>query len=340
MFDWLKPYSLIEFREEERRTFPPDRYRFGKKETVEKTADNMTALGQYFTAAAMAMGLSEQEYEHMVVDLPAPDEDIKRLILTEIAPHFTQVQQNVEVDNTPLIRMQGLRREAKPLFARTVTEALPIIQDLYRQPGRQEQQYKERRTILHYPVNTGRLKPYEPERPEELEGLKNLLTKAFIESGKEFNIVPSGWRFDEELCESPALRFLGSFVPAIGLYVDDNTCEVVMLQLARQDMKHPIILRKEKPGQTRIKDSFLYFYISGGLVYVIDLRDQTPVEQWEDLKSCLLFHLDPDTRFSEFDHTSSVQVREGISLLFSLDTIRGMVETVNRCIQPDWRADK
>lgn len=340
MFDWLKPYSLIEFREEERRTFPPSRFRFGKKEIANKTADIMTALGQYFTAAAMAMGLSEQEYEHMVVDLPAPDEDTKRLILAEIAPHFTQVQQNVEADDTAVIRMQGLRREAKPLFARTVTETLPIIKDLYRHPGRQEQLYKERRTILHYPVDTDRLKPYEPERPDELDGLKKLLTKAFIESGREFNLIPSGWSFDAELCESPALRFFGSFVPAIGLYVDDDTLEVVMLQLTGQDMKHPVILRKEKPGQTRTVDSFLYFYLSEGLVYVIDLRDQAPIEQWKDLKSCLLFQLDPDTRFSEFDHTSGVQVREGISLLFKQDTIRGMVETVNRYIQPDWRSDR
>lgn len=322
MIDWLKSFSLIEFQKEERHTFPRGQFEIKKMDAVNNTAD-MTAMGQYFAAATVWLS------EHVMIELPAQDEDAKRLILDEVAPHFANVQQ-VKTDGLEAIRMQGLKPTSKDLFQQTVTEALPIVKDLYRYQGINKQHHQGGRTILLYPVDTGKLEPFEPD---ELQRLRTLLSKAFIEPDKEFNIMPLGWSFDSSLRESIALRFYGSFVPSVTLYVDGDTQEVVLIRLAGRDVKHPVILRQEEPGHTRIAESFLYLYLSGGLVYVIDLRDQATIEKWDDLKSCRLFQLEADMRFSEFDHTSGSKVKEGVGLIFDQDSTRTMMETVNRHIR-------
>lgn len=325
MFKWIKNYSLIEFREEERHEFRHHDFRMEKLDSI-KMPDRMTALGQYFAAAGIWLS------EHVMIELPVQDDETKLLILDQVAPHFAHVQRILPDNDRESIRMQNLKPESIALFHRTITGAWPVVEDLYRHHGNKEQLREGRRTLLRYTIENSRLEPYEPE---ELDDFKKLLVSTYLKPGKEFNIIPLGWKFEPDLVDSIALRFFCGFVPAITLFVDEDTKKVVMLQLTGQDVKLHILIRREDPGQTRVADSFLYLYLTRGLVYVVDLQDQAPVEHWDELKSCTLFQLEADMRFSEFDHTSGERVREGIGLLLDQDTIREMIEKVNRHCRVD-----
>lgn len=323
MWDWIKGYSLIDIQDEGRHDFPHLDFQIEKIAAADTTG-GMTALGQYFVAAGIWLA------ENVMIEIPVHDEETRRLILEQIAPHFAQVQRVTQAHEAETIRLQHLRPESKDLFHRTKTAVLPILEDIYRQPGAQEEQREGRRTLLYYTVESGKLEPYPSEAWQELKDVKELLTRAYLHPGGQFGILPSGWTLNAALSHSIALRFFGSFIPAITVCVDADTTEIVMLQFTNQPIKHPVLIAREEFGQTRRVDSFLYYYLSGGLVYVIDLQDQPPIEHWAELESCTLFRMGAGIRFSQFDHASGEQVREGLSLIFDPDTLRTIIQTVNQ----------
>lgn len=327
MFDWIKGYSLIEVQDETEYDLTDHRFQMDKLDAV-ATTTRMTALGQYYVEATIRLS------EHMVIDIPVPDEESRRLVLEQIAPHYARVHRVRVAGETEVIRMQELRPEAKVMSKHTHTAVLPLIEDIYRHPIVQEQPRQGIRNLLYYTIANDKLTPYNPMERHELDDLQELLTRAFLRSGSGFNMAPVGWTFDANLPQSIALRFYSSFIPVTTVCVDADTAEIVMLQFTNQPIKHPVVITREEFGQTRRVDSFLYYYLSGGLVYVIDLQDQPPIEHWAELKSCTLFRMGADIRFSQFDHASGEQVREGLSLLFDQDTRRTIIETINQfCTQ-------
>lgn len=323
MEKWIKGYSLIEVREEAEYDLTDHRFQMDKLDTG-AAATRMTAVGQYYVEASIRLS------EHMVIDIPVPDEECRRIVLEQIAPHYARVHRVTVAGEAEVIRMQELRPEAKVMSKHTHTAVLPLIEDIYRHPPVQEQPRQGIRNLLYYTMDNDKLAPYNPKERHELDDLQELLTRAFLRPGSEFNMAPVGWTFDAALPQSIALRFYSSFIPAITVCVDADTAEIIMLQFTDQPIKHPVVIAREEFGQTRRVDSFLYICLNGGLVYVIDLRDQPPIEHWAELKSCTLLRMGADVRFSHFDHTAGEPVREGLSLIFDPDTLRTIIQTVNR----------
>lgn len=320
MINWIKPASLIEYRQEEPMNVNHPDFRM---ERVDDLPDptSMTALGQFYAAACLGHS------DSVVIDLPVPDSETEQLILNEIASHFADVRR-ISVENEGnSIRMMQLKPGSRLLCEAAVMGAMPIFKDLYRHSSTVSLYQGKRRTLLLFSIETSRLEPYVDE---DLNPLNHLLCKAYLNSGKEYNVTPRGWILNEDLCESIALRFFAGFSPSITLYVDEDTNEVVMLRLAREPHLHTVLIREEEPGQTRVMDSFLYLYISGGTVYVIQMQSQSPIRQWEDLNACTLYQLEPGERFADFDHSSAEPMREGMFLLFDQDTRDQMVEAVNK----------
>lgn len=319
MFDWIKPYSLIEYRQEEQYNLSHHDFQIKNLEANRalQPAAAMTALGQYFTAASIWLN------DQICIELEVPDDETELLVLAQVAPHFTDVKSIVE-EKGKFLRMSHIRPESRVLFGQSDTGALPIVRDLYRYPRIDQWHQQKKRNPVHYSLDASRLEPYEAK---DLADLQVLLA---IERGKEFNILPLGWTFDARLRESVALRFFAGIIPAVTLIVDADTNEVMMLQLSKEPFMHPVFIRQEEPGQTRVTDSFLYLYLKGGLVYVIDLQGQCPIQQWNDLKACALYQLRTGERFADFSHVRGERVGEGIGLLFDQDFIHVLVDTVNR----------
>jgi hypothetical protein len=321
MLDLIKPYNLIEYRREEYLDLAHHDFRIERIDTLSQPVSRMTALGQYFTAACI--WLSDQ----MMIELPAPDDEIKSLILDQVAPHFTEIKMVVAEKEGETIRLQHIKPESKLLFNQADTGAMPIVRDLYRHRGIDQWQQQFKRTLVKFSVDTSKLKP---SFTEDLQDLTLLLTRAFLEPGEEYTLMPLGWVLDDQLQESAALLFFASIFPFVSLEVDAATNEIILLQLSKKPFTHQVILREEEANQTRIVDSFLYLYLDRGLVYVVDMSGQAAVEDLKDLKHCTLYQMGAEQRFASFDHWRSERVPDGIGLLFDKDTISLLVDTVNR----------
>ncbi|MCM3702092.1 hypothetical protein [Paenibacillus macerans] len=321
MMDWIRGSSLIEYVGEERMVFDSPDFRMEKVD-LNRIPQTMTALGQFFTVASLWV-----EPDTMVI-LPAEDEEMHNLVVDQLAVHFEKVRYLIRGDKVEEVNMQRLKKGSAELFGAADTGIFPVLKDLYREPRPTERQWS-RKSLLYYTVETGRLQAYDASGTEDI---KRFLQKAYFDRGESFVLQPLGWTFEEDLRESVALRFFAGFVPFLTLIVDGDTHEVLSLELSGDEVIHSVQLTGANLLVPRRHKNCLYFDLGQGLVYVVYLDGQPPVNSWQDLKKCVLFQLAEHEKFADFDHERAEQVPEGVSILLDQGSIPSLLDTVNRVL--------
>ncbi|OKP88452.1 hypothetical protein [Paenibacillus sp. P32E] len=323
MYEWIKGYSRVEYSEQ------AERLDFGKRSSfrmekmeLESSPSGMTAAAQYFTAGNAWLS------EVYRIGIPAQDERIRQLILTEIAPHFADVKQCIREGSVETIYLQELKPESRQLFGDTQTGILPVLEDLYRHHDMSDRISGGKRTIINYMVNPDALEPYEAP---DTETLQNLLKIAYSDlPDGEYNVMPLGWFFDENLRHSAALRFFAGFVPHLMLRVDEDTGEVILLQMSGKEFARKVLLNSARPQPPRRKDSHLYVDMGHRVVYAIDLSGQYPVSNWQELTEKQAYWLKEGMNFNDFNHETAEPVPANIGFFYDQDSIQSIVDRINQ----------
>lgn len=326
MYNWIQNYTKLEYlTEEEPYDFgfaAENRPRIHRLEPQPQPAI-MSALAQYFIAASAL--LSENTY----TSIPMRNRKAAERVLEEVSPHFAEARQHTGAGGESELVLQKLKPSSGELFRVTTTCVMPLIDDLYRHQDTGGWQNARKRTVVKYPVNVQALAPYEAEGIAELQAL---LRKLYFEPpGDDFGLMPLGWQFDDQLQHSVVLRFLAGFAPYLTLGVNEETLEVISIDLSTQEFTHPVLLYDEEPLPPRRNGNVLYLDLGSKLVYVIDLSKQGRLEHWADLhEEARVYLMPPEGAFADFDHRTARPIPAGVSLFYETDTITRMLETVNR----------
>jgi hypothetical protein len=322
MYEWIKDRCLLEYSAKQ------ERFELGRltgfyknRLTMDKPPSGMTVLGQYFIASSV---LDDESFAQVI---PVQDEEFRAILMEQVAPHFKVVREAGHEGVIESLFLEQLRPESKILFEETKTGILPVIQDLYRHKDMSSHYHGGKRQLIHYPVNLKLLKPYDAPDVQEL---KTLLRKFYFKSGGESSLMPVGWMFEDSLRDSALLRFLAGFVPHVTMLVDADSNEVVLLRMGENELSHTLELNSAKPQPPRRHNNYLYLDMGIGLVFVVDLAGQPPVEDWNDLRAKQGYYLPEDSDFADFDHETAAPIPEGIGLFFDSDFTKAMVEAVNR----------
>jgi hypothetical protein len=309
VYDWIKGCSLVEYCEKEKRMdFDQPSFHM-EKVTMDQFPSTMTALAQYFTAGSIWLT------DNFSVGIPGHNEEVRRLIMEELASHFVDVKLCITEGEIETIYMQHVRPESKKLFADAKTSVLPVMEDLYRHHEISEWRHEGRKKLLYYTVNISALKPYDAA---DTQGLKTVLRKAYLDQGKEFVLMPLGWLFDDSLRDSIALRFFAGFVPSLTLVIDSDSNQVITLQMSREEFRHPVMLNTVKSKLPRRNKDCLYLDIGMGLIYVVNLKEST------------VYRLAEDEEFEGFNHENGEPIPEGVGFFFDQDFIKSMIEVINQ----------
>ncbi|MDT3426382.1 hypothetical protein J2Z22_001908 [Paenibacillus forsythiae] len=326
MLNWINKRSLVEYiAEEERMEFGQPDFRF-ERIAAEDMPDGITPLAQFFMAGSIWLS------DDFQVILPVQDEETRKTVMKEIAPHFTDVKLCVSQGEIQEIYMQHVKPGSKMLFHSARSGVIPVMEDLYRHQDFTKTYIGRKRKLLHYTVNRSVLEPY-PVAGDS--ALRAVLQKAYFDRNEQYVLLPLGWTFDESLRDSEALRFLAQIAPCLTLSVDADNNEVVTLHLSREEYKHQIRLNSARPKPPRRNRNHLYLDIGRGLVYVINLTGQPPIHHFDGLKEHRIYRLPKDQRFAEFDHEQGELLPEGDGLFFSEEGIQSMIDAINRELKTD-----
>ncbi|BCG59159.1 hypothetical protein [Paenibacillus sp. URB8-2] len=323
MYDWIKNNSLLEYIAEE------DRINFDRPDFRMEKVDMMTIPTSATVLAQLFLSPSVWLNDNIMHEIWGQNEEIRRLIMDEVAPHFLDVKLCVKEGEIETIYMRHVRPESKALLDSVQTGILPVMEDLYRHRDTSLWHHKGRRKLLYYTVKNEAISS---SKLPDTQGLEKVLQKAYFDRNEDYRLLPLGWTFDDSLRESAALRFFAGFVPVLTLVVDSETNQVITLGLSREEMKYRVKLNSAKPGPPRRNKDFLYLDMGRGLVYVIHLKEQPPITSWDELKESTVYRLGIDQKFEEFDHEHGESIPEGRGFFFSQDSIQSMVKTVNRAI--------
>ncbi|OKP98281.1 hypothetical protein [Paenibacillus sp. P46E] len=322
MVEWIKGYSRVEYSEQaERLDFGKDSSFRMEKMELESSPSGMTAAAQYFIA--QNAWLSDDFRQN----IPAHNENIRELILAEIAPHFANVRQCVREGSVEMIYLQELKTESRQRFGETQTGILPVLEDLYRHHDISDRFNGVKRTIINYMVNKDALEPYEVPDTETLQAL---LSSYLDLPDVEYSVMPLGWLFDENLRYSEALRFFAGFVPHLMLGVDEDTGEVILLQMSGKEFARKVLLNSARPQPPRRKDSHLYVDMGYRVVYAIDLSGQYPVSNWQELTEKQAYWLKESMNFNDFNHETAEPVPANIGFFYDQDSIQSIVDRINQ----------
>ncbi|QWU13615.1 hypothetical protein SAMN04487895_103292 [Paenibacillus sophorae] len=321
MYDWINKRSLVEYiAQEEQMEFEHKDFRF-EKIVTENTPDGITSLAQFFMVGSIWLA------DNYRIGIPVQDEDVLKLVMSEVAPHFIDVKQCVALGSVKEIYMQNVKPGSRMLFAMAKNGVLPVMGDLYRHHDLSERYIGRKRNVLHYTVNGSALQPYPIP---DASALRTVLQKAYFDRNEPYVLLPTGWTFDDSLRDSAALRFFAGFVPCLSLVIDADSNEVITLHLSREESRHQIRLNSARPNPPRRNKDHLYLDIGRGLVYVINLTGQSPILNWDELKESTIYRLPKDQKYAEFDHEYGERLPEGRGLFFGEEWVHAMIDTVNR----------
>ncbi|AIQ12805.1 hypothetical protein [Paenibacillus durus] len=321
MYDWINKRSLVEYiAQEDQMEFEHKDFRF-EKIVTESTPGDITSLAQFFMAGSIWLN------DNFQIGIPVHDEEVLKLVVSEVAPHFKEVKQCMAQGEVNVIYMKNVKPGSKMLFASAKNGVLPVMADLYRHRDLSNWYIGRKRNVLHYTVNGNALQSYSIPGTS---ALRTVLEKAFWGRDEPYVLLPTGWIFDDSLRDSAALRFFAGFVPCLTLVIDADSNEVITLQLSREESRHQIRLNSARPNPPRRNKDHLYLDIGRGLVYVINLAGQSPILNWDELKESTIYSLSKNQKYAEFDHEHGVSLPEGRGLFFSEEWVQAMIDTVNR----------
>ncbi len=303
MFEWIQDYSSLTYCSKQERMKFDDNSRFEMKRMMTDDPTEMSALGQYFTAASVWLSVD------FTVAIPVLDEEVRERIMQEVAPHFAEVKQVVRKGRIETVYLRQLKPGSVKLFNDNQAGILPVMKDLYRHHDIGDRYAGRKRELVHYTVKVNALEPYEEDGAGELQAL---LRKAFFgEEVTDFGLLPLGWQFDDSLRHSLALRFLAGFAPNLTITVDQDTNEVVLLHLSQKELIHTLNLKSAQPQPPRRMGDHLYLDIGRGLVYVVNLREQPPVtdrKDWKGFQDAAVYFLAERREYADFNHERAERI--------------------------------
>ncbi|MCE3200155.1 hypothetical protein [Paenibacillus sonchi] len=322
MYEWIKGYNLVEYSgQAERMDFGGHESFHMERLELESPPVGMTAAAQYFIAQQAWLS---DDFQQMI---PADNANIRELILAEVAPHFTDVKQVIREGNIETIYLQELKPESRQLFVDTHTGILPVLEDLYRHHDIRDSFSGVKRKIVNYVVDPAALEPYETPGTETLQALLN----AYLElPDGEYALMPLGWKFDDHLQNSSALRFFAGWAPHLMLGVDADTDEVIILHMSGKEFTREVLLNSARPKPPRRRGSYLYVDTGHALVNVIDLSRQSHIKAWNELKDVKVYQLPEGMDFTDFNHETAEPLPAGIAFLYDQDSLQSMIGRVNQ----------
>ncbi|AIQ51932.1 hypothetical protein [Paenibacillus sp. FSL R7-0331] len=324
MFEWIKDHSTLEYCSRQERMNFGDRSRFFMNTIKTDDPSGMSALAQYFTAGSVLLNVDFN------ITVPVPDEKLLQRVMDEVTPHFGVVRQLERGGRIESVHMNQLKPGSVKLFRETETGILPVMQDLYRHYDSGHWYSGQKRRLMHYTVDTAELEAYEDAEVKEVQAL--LQQAYFGGEAVEFGIMPLGWQFEDSLRHSPALRFVAGFTPNLTMSVDENSNEVILLNITENELTHKLYLQGAQPQPPRRVDHYLYLNVGHRLVYVVNLLVQPVITKWEGFADAKLYSLGEDTDFADFD-PGTAECLEGTSLFFDEDTLQRMMDEVNQALK-------
>lgn len=323
MFDWMKRYNKVEYLDRPNplelgrmhRLIPAEEpasngvirpQAIRSVETVEspELPERLTETAIWFTAMAV-WGADDS------LALPAYSESAVRLIMEQVAPCFRNVRR-LGGPGSGQILLQSIRPEISETLERSSSGLIEVVKDLYRQPSRK--QTDAAASLLTYTLDMETLDPIAAEGQAEL---KTLLQELYFDAGETCLLTPSGWRFEEALGLSPALRFLAGIASEIQLLADGATGEILVIALSGTSVKRPILRGSARAGSVRIHKESLYFHNGGGMVYAANLREQLPVRSLEEIHDGAYYLMNLSQTFEEFDPACCRQIPGTVSIAVS-----------------------
>jgi hypothetical protein len=228
MLPWMKEVSKEElFGNDDANTTPIHRPFKIEKLKVDDSINSMTVLAQFLNASSVLLP------GNISVQLENVNEELHKLILKELVPHYEKVKA-VIIDNCiDTIIMQQLKNDSVEMFRSMEQsgELSPLIKDFYRSSDRSLIGiHKISRRCRHFIVLPGKL---EPMKLAGTDSLRKWVQDGYIQRNKSLALSPTGWVLHDELKKSVALRFFASFCPRLGLVVDADDMKIVGLDILK-----------------------------------------------------------------------------------------------------------
>lgn len=347
MYEWLENRSELEYITKS----PEQRFSFeGLSPNMEQVAfpegsNELSVLGQYYTAANVWWG------DHVQTTVPYGTEEAYRIFAQEIAPHFNKIIQISEKPKTEKVELgkaaavyrksltlTELRPQSKKLFQAARTAAMLLLEDLYRHHNFEAAYVENSRPLVRFRVNGKKLQSCPDSLLKELQPLSHFLLTAYFDRGEapEYALLPLGWKMEDGLRNSLALRFFASFVPTLELHVDPDTNDVVMLLMSNTPMRYPLPAERLEPFPHRLYKQCLYFDIGQELVMVIDLNiwnSKKMPGSWNEVEERGIYLRGEGENFEDFDHESSAGALEGLVFLIDEKSNDPMLNTLLEAIR-------
>ncbi|NOU96369.1 hypothetical protein GC093_24595 [Paenibacillus sp. LMG 31456] len=181
----------------------------------------MTVLAQFLNASSVLLPGNTS------VQLEIVNEELHKLILEELAPHYENVKAVIIDDYIKTLIMEQLKNDSVEIFRSMDQrgELSPLIKDFYRSSDRNLLgPHKMSRTCRYFIVLPDKL---EPMKLTGTDSLRKWIHNGYIQRNERLALSPTGWVLHDELKNSVALRFFASFCPRVGLVVDADDMKIV-----------------------------------------------------------------------------------------------------------------
>jgi len=341
MYAWLKNYSELEYEPERRldRFDPASAFpRIDWEQIETRPAEQMSLIGQFFTVNHAWWNASMQS------SIVYRSEESRNIIMKEIAPHFEKVMEGAEAGEAQEhitqwnLSLKQFRPESLELFEQTPTAALSLLKDIYRHRNFDDSYMEKGRSqpSIRFRIDPAKLEPCPVSVLTDLAPLKEFLRMTFFDKREppEYVITPLGWTLDDDLKDSPALRFFASIVPTLELYVDEASNQVDFVLMSFSPMKHVLKLNQTKPAAPRVHQDHLYFDLGQQLVKVVNLNaaerkaKTEKLTAWEQIEGQSVYLRKEGVTFEQFDHEKNGEIPEGVFFVHDQPTTNRMLDAV------------
>lgn len=211
-------YTLIS--EPEKREVPAREMRFSGTErlTSPDVQNDMSLLGQFFVAPRVLID------GRTPVQIPLFDNEIREIVLQEIAPHFTSCKiMHFQGETKTIGLLTGVKPSSQELFLQLRKEGClhPVIADLFRDGKPTDESIPSAYTLCE--INKESVGVSEPKGFSELW---SFFCNTTIKEEGHFTAVPIGWEFGEHLTNSLYVQALNAVSSHIRMYVDTESQRV------------------------------------------------------------------------------------------------------------------
>lgn len=178
----------------------------------------MSLLGQFFVAPRVLID------GRTPVQISLFDNEIREIVLQEIAPHFTSCKiMHFQGETKTIGLLTGVKPSSQELFLQLRKESClhPVIADLFRDGKPTDESIPSAYTLCE--INKESVGVSEPKGFSELW---SFFCNTTIKEEGHFTAVPIGWEFGEHLTKSLYLQALNAVSSHIRMYVDTESQRV------------------------------------------------------------------------------------------------------------------